>query len=103
LKKIYKIVPQSPTVMPTDWHLSVNHRELKKNLRNCATINDGVTDGFTNGLRTSQSARMLEAWSVGTFTDGFVGTFIDGITVGTFTDETKSLAGFSNFFGVNIN
>jgi hypothetical protein len=46
---------------------------------------------------------MSEAWSVSTFTDRFVGMFIDRITVGTFTDETKSLAGFSNFFGANIN
>jgi hypothetical protein len=50
---------------------------------------------------------MSEAWSVGTFIDGFVGTFTDGIIVGTLTDGlvdgSKSLAGFFNFFGANIN
>jgi hypothetical protein len=50
---------------------------------------------------------MSEAWSVDMFTDGFVTTFTDGITIGTFTDEladgSKSLAGFLKFFGANIN
>jgi len=46
---------------------------------------------------------MLEVWSVGTFTDGFVGMFTDEITVNTFTDESKSLVGFLKFLGSNIN
>jgi hypothetical protein len=46
---------------------------------------------------------MSEAWSVGTFTDGLVGTFTEGIVGGTFTDGSKSLAGFSKIFGANIN
>jgi hypothetical protein len=46
---------------------------------------------------------MSEAWSVGTFTDGLVGTFTEGIVGGTFTDGSKSLAGFSKNFGANIN
>jgi hypothetical protein len=44
----------------------------------------------TDGLRTSRSARMSEAWSIDTITDGFA-------------DGSKSLAGFLNFFGANIN
>jgi hypothetical protein len=64
----------------------------------CATITDGYTDGWC----TSRSARMLEAWSVGTFTDGFVGTFADEIVINTFTDglaiKSKLLAGFLKFF-----
>jgi uncharacterized Rossmann fold enzyme len=71
LKKIYGIVPQSPTESPT---ASPTY----------------ITDGFTDGLRTTQSARMLEAWSISTITDGFA-------------DRSKSLAGFLNFFGANIN
>jgi hypothetical protein len=82
------------------WDSCTNHRKLK----NCATITDGFTDGLapvdisqrverklwncatiTDGLRTSRSTRMLEAWSVGTFTDGLFVTFTNGITVGTFT------------------
>ena len=62
-----------------------------------------IINGFTNGLRTSRSARMSEAWSVGTFTDRFEGIFTDKITVGTLADGSKSLAGFLNFFGANIN
>jgi hypothetical protein len=50
---------------------------------------------------------MSEAWSVGTFTDGFVGMFANGITFGTITNglanRSKSLAGFLKFFGANIN
>jgi len=42
---------------------------------------------ITDGLRTSRSARMSEAWSVDTFTDGLLGTFTNG---------SKSLAGFFN-------
>jgi len=98
LKKIYGIVPQSLT----DWHPSVFHR-VEKFLQNCATITDGVTDRFTDGLRTSWSARMSETWSVDMFTDGYVGTFTDRITVGTFTDGSKSLAGIFIFFGADIN
>ena len=64
-------------------------QRVEKHLRNCATI--------TDGLHTSRSACMSEAWSVGMFTDGFVCTFIDGITVDTCTDGLKSLAGFLKF------
>jgi hypothetical protein len=88
LKNIYEIVPQSPTESPM---ASPTY----------------IINGFTNGLRTSRSARMSEAWSVGTFTDRFEGIFTNEITVGTLTDEladgSKSLAGFLNFFGANIN
>jgi len=44
-----------------------------------------ITDGVTDALRTSQNTRMSDAWSVDTITDGF-------------SDGSKSLAGFSNFF-----
>jgi hypothetical protein len=46
---------------------------------------------------------MLEMWSVGTFTDGFVDMFTDEITVNTFTDRSKSLVGFLKFLDANIN
>jgi hypothetical protein len=82
LKKICGIVPQSPTNTLKDYNLSVFHKELKK-------FTNGFTDGVTNALRTSRSARMSDAWLVDTITDGFF-------------DGSKSLAGFSNFFYANI-
>jgi hypothetical protein len=43
LKKIYVILPQSPMDIPTDCNPSV--QRVEKNLRDRATITDGVTDG----------------------------------------------------------
>jgi hypothetical protein len=94
LKKFYVILPQSPTDIPMDCNPSVFHRELKKIYgivpQSPTESPTYITDRFTDGLRTSRSACMLEAWSIGTITDGFA-------------DRSKSLAGFLNFFGANIN
>jgi AraC-like DNA-binding protein len=90
LKKFYVIVPQSPTDIPTDCNPSVFHRALKKIYGIVPQSPIASPIYITDGLRTSQSARMSEAWSIGTITDGFA-------------DGSKSLAGFSNFFGANIN
>jgi len=60
-----------------------------KKLRTCATI----TDGYIDGKRTSRSARLSEAWSVGTFTDRIAsGTVSDGLA-----NKSKSQAGFLKF------
>ena len=69
LKKIYGIVPQSPTAIPTDFNPSVFHRELKNIYRivpqspteSPTASSMYITNRFTDGLRTSRSARMLEA------------------------------------------
>jgi hypothetical protein len=47
-KKNYGIVPPLPTDLPTAYNPSVFHRELQKQLRDCATITDVYTDGFTD-------------------------------------------------------
>ena len=64
-----------------------------KKLRTCAIITDGYIDGFTDEKRTSRSARLSEAWSVDTFTDGIAsGTVSDGLA-----NKSKSQAGFLKF------
>jgi hypothetical protein len=68
----------------------MTHRYFIKSWKQLPTASPTyITDGVTDALRTSQSARMSDAWSVDTITDGF-------------SDGLKSLAGFSNFFDVNI-
>ena len=97
-KKIYGIVPHSPTAFPTAntdgitdglshipkrthvWHVSV-----------CTN-----TDGFADVKYRRNHRRHMHVWhvSVCTNTDGFSDVFADG---------SKSFAGFLNFFGAHFN
>jgi hypothetical protein len=69
LKTIYRIMPQSPIAIPTDFNPSVFHGELKniygivpQSPTESPTASPTyITDEFTDGLRTSRRARMLEA------------------------------------------
>jgi len=94
-KKNYGIVPHSPTGLPTEWPTY-------------------TTDGITDGLRTSRSARMFDTCPFAhipmalptSCTDGITDRFthfpkrthVWHVSVCTNTDGLKSLAGFSNFF-----
>jgi hypothetical protein len=51
--------------------------------------------GFTDENRTSRSARLSEAWSVGTVTDGIVGD--------TISDGSKKSGGIFEIFGAHFN
>jgi hypothetical protein len=98
LKNIYGSVPQSPTASPTDYNPLVFHRELKNiyeivpqsPMESPTVLPTYITDKITDGLPTSRSARMSDACPGGTSTDEF-------------SDGSKSLAEFSNFFGAHIN
>jgi hypothetical protein len=46
LHKKKKKFTVSPTGIPTDYNPSVFHRELQKNLRDCAPFTDRFTDGI---------------------------------------------------------
>ena len=98
LQKNYGIVPQIQTDLPTEYNPSVFHRELQKHQRDCATTTDGFTDDFTDVYYQRHHRRIMHIpkrthvrrVSVGTSTDGF-------------SESSKILAGFSNFFGAHIN
>jgi len=71
LEKNYRLVPYFLTASPTDWetfrrehrlNISVGiSQRVGKQLWACATISDGLTNRFTDGNHTSQSARLSEA------------------------------------------
>jgi len=64
LQKNYGIVPHSPMELPTEYNPSVSHRELQKNYGIVPHSPTGLptfnTDGITDELRTSRSARMSD-------------------------------------------
>jgi len=71
LEKNYGLVPHFPMASPTDWEtFQQEHRRnisvgisqrVRKQLRACATISDGITDGLTDRNHTSRSAHLSEA------------------------------------------
>ena len=115
LKKIYGIVPLSPTASPTD-HTRQYFIESCKNIYG---IVPQSPTGFPTDVRTSRrprmsdtcpSAKILTDWptsNTNRFTHIPKRTHVRHVSVCTntdgFADRSKSLAGFSNFFGAHFN
>jgi len=84
-------------------------QRVEKKLRDCATFTDGVTDGLKHVGISQRVAKHLR--DCATITDGITDelthipkrTHVRHVSVCTNTDGSKSLAGFSNFFGAHFN
>ena len=76
----------SPTGIPTDYNPSVFHRELQKNYGIVPHSPTGLptynTDGITDGLRTSRSARMSDTCPSAHIPTAVPMSITDGITDG---------------------
>ena len=114
LKNFYGIVPLSLIALPKDKNPLVFHRELQKNYRIVPPSPMGTPTALPTALRTSRSARMSDMCPYAQIptalptsnTDGFTHilkrTHVWHVSVciktDGFSDRSKSLAGFSNFF-----